>query len=435
MSKLFTYQLKYYFSIGLIFLAMARLGHISSAFAQENALSLTDVETIPGTSITMFLQAQLSQPIRRFQVGFSYPRRAMELTEVSFKDTPLEGVHLDLFNPVFTTNGFSTLEVSLDEMSPFRNDIPAGSNVVLARLHFEMKQGLNPGEEFSVNLESDLGFPPVPALIFSGDTEITPDLNSSIVKIIDQNVLKIENLKNVKAGEISTLEFIGFNLDPLQGFTISMTFDPEKVHVLSGHIRDTITEAVGAEFIDPVIDNENGSFILGVLLDIGPPFETQMIPAGGTAFSIAKADLLVTPEVNPDSLEEVIPLTLVDGLGSPPKKNIFVIDNESILPRKEDGSITVIRDVPFLRGDAFKDGKINITDPIRIINFALLQIQGVPCQKAADANDDGRVDLADVLTILFYLFRGTEIIAAPFPEVGFDPTPDLLSCERPDEQN
>ena len=47
---------------------------------------------------------------------------------------------------------------------------------------------------------------------------------------------------------------------------------------------------------------------------------------------------------------------------------------------------------------------------IRVLNYAIFQIQGVPCQKAADSNDDGRVDLADVVFILFYLFKGGQIL-------------------------
>lgn len=240
----------------------------------------------------------------------------------------------------------------------------------------------------------------------------------------------VKTRETVRPGQVSTLDFAAFNLDPLQGFTISMQFDPERVQVLSAHVDDTITDAVGAEFVDPMIDNESGTFILGVLLDILPPFENQLIPASGLGLTIARADFVVPPVVDPERpFETEIDLRLVDGLGKPPKKNIFTIDNNSVLPLLVDGSVVVSGELPFIRGDAAIDGRVDITDAIRVVNYALLQIQEVRCQKAADANDDGRVDLADVLYILLYLFDRGEVIPPPFPQRGFDPTPDRLTCE------
>jgi hypothetical protein len=207
-----------------------------------------------------------------------------------------------------------------------------------------------------------------------------------------------------------------------------MKYDPAQVRVLGAHLTGTISEAVGAEFVEPFIDNENGFLILGVLLDMLAPFQNQLIPAGGIALTIAKADIVVLPEVQPGAQ---IQLSLEDGLGKPPKKNIFVIDNQSVLPRKVDGEIVLFEDTRFLRGDAARDGRLDISDSIRIINYALLQIQGVDCQKAADSNDDGRVDLADVLHILLYLFNRGPILPPPYPTPGFDPTPDALTCDVP----
>ncbi len=400
------------------------------ADAQENALSLSSAKTIPGAKVSLLLTGQLAQPIRAFQVGVEFPRRAMRMTGVSFRGTELEGKRLDVLENNISTAGFATLRVSLDESPPFNNAIPVGSSVPLARLDFEMNQGLEPGETFVVALRSGLGFPPVTAAIFNGATRIEPALENGSVAIFEENVLMVKTRETVRPGQVSTLDFAAFNLDPLQGFTISMQFDPERVQVLSAHVDDTITDAVGAEFVDPMIDNESGTFILGVLLDILPPFENQLIPASGLGLTIARADFVVPPVVDPERpFETEIDLRLVDGLGKPPKKNIFTIDNNSVLPLLVDGSVVVSGELPFIRGDAAIDGRVDITDAIRVVNYALLQIQEVRCQKAADANDDGRVDLADVLYILLYLFDRGEVIPPPFPQRGFDPTPDRLTCE------
>jgi hypothetical protein len=51
------------------------------------------------------------------------------------------------------------------------------------------------------------------------------------------------------------------------------------------------------------------------------------------------------------------------------------------------------------------------------------------CIDAADANDDGKVNLADAITILGYLFSGAASLPGPFAECGSDPTADTLGCE------
>ena len=52
-----------------------------------------------------------------------------------------------------------------------------------------------------------------------------------------------------------------------------------------------------------------------------------------------------------------------------------------------------------------------------------------PCLDACDANDDGRVDLADSVFVLRYLFRFDRQPPEPFDRSpGTDPTPDRLGC-------
>jgi hypothetical protein len=83
----------------------------------------------------------------------------------------------------------------------------------------------------------------------------------------------------------------------------------------------------------------------------------------------------------------------------------------------------------FIRGDANRDGKVSITDPLVTLAY-LFRAGGVPrCEDGADADDDGRITITDAITILQYLFLGGAILPAPgtaFP--WYDPTPDALSC-------
>ena len=83
----------------------------------------------------------------------------------------------------------------------------------------------------------------------------------------------------------------------------------------------------------------------------------------------------------------------------------------------------------FLRGDSNGDRRLDIADGIFILNFLFSGGKVPPCVDAADVNDDATVDISDGVAILDYLFLGGKVPAAPGPTVpGLDPTPDALGC-------
>jgi len=82
----------------------------------------------------------------------------------------------------------------------------------------------------------------------------------------------------------------------------------------------------------------------------------------------------------------------------------------------------------FLRGDSDSNGRLQLSDAVRTLGWMFLG-QGFPgCMDAADTNDDGTVDISDPIAGLNYLFSGSAAPKPPFPDVGCDPTPDLLGC-------
>ena len=83
-----------------------------------------------------------------------------------------------------------------------------------------------------------------------------------------------------------------------------------------------------------------------------------------------------------------------------------------------------------MRGDGNVDGKVSISDAVWILNEGFRMGPASPCQKAADANDDGTVDyIVDAAFIVMYLFESGSVPPAPFGACGVDPTADSLSCE------
>ncbi len=86
----------------------------------------------------------------------------------------------------------------------------------------------------------------------------------------------------------------------------------------------------------------------------------------------------------------------------------------------------------FIRGDADRNEKVDITDAVYILNVLFRGVDSEKfelCKDASDSNDDGRVDITDAVYILHYLFQSGKEPNFPFPNLGDDPTADELSCE------
>jgi hypothetical protein len=124
-----------------------------------------------------------------------------------------------------------------------------------------------------------------------------------------------------------------------------------------------------------------------------------------------------------------------------------VVATNEFFTHIEDGAASMVArfevcDVPpeprFVRGDADVNGRVEITDAIRTLNFLFLGTGELPCRDAADADDNGRLEITDAIRLLNYLFLGTGVIPPPAPsrpsylpsDCGADPTADaLLPCE------
>jgi len=84
----------------------------------------------------------------------------------------------------------------------------------------------------------------------------------------------------------------------------------------------------------------------------------------------------------------------------------------------------------FIRGDSNADYGIDISDAVKTV-FDLFMNDGKPtCQDASDSNDDGELNITDVIYTLEFLFLAGDDIPPPGPDTcGFDPTEDGLDCQ------
>jgi len=102
---------------------------------------------------------------------------------------------------------------------------------------------------------------------------------------------------------------------------------------------------------------------------------------------------------------------------------------DEVVPSTQDGEIDIIGEVGFfMRGDSDFSRQYDISDPIFSLNYLFLGSMSPECLDAADANDDGSLDVSDIIYTLKTLYETGE----PFPPpewCGPDPTDeDPLDC-------
>ncbi len=231
------------------------------------------------------------------------------------------------------------------------------------------------------------------------------------------------------------------NARPLQGFSFGTTFPLEHARMAEIHLEGTITEEVGAEFMNVQIYNgeedpavtpaiERGWATCSVVLDWEDPFDGQTIPEGAGQHIVTLVYDILPPS---GSVPRSISIPFEDGLGDPtPVPLIFTVQGMDVFPEVMGGIIQITMPPPeFIRGDANDGGILSISDPIYLLEWLYRSGSEPPCEDAADANDDGLVDLSDVLSIVFYLFAGNKIPPpSPPGPPGPDPTMDSLGCKR-----
>lgn len=86
----------------------------------------------------------------------------------------------------------------------------------------------------------------------------------------------------------------------------------------------------------------------------------------------------------------------------------------------------------FLRGDGNFDGRLDVADAVTILGYLFLGEPAGLCEDAADTDDSGRLTVGDATRLLRYLFLdGKAVPPAPFPVAGLDPTADAIDCLLP----
>ncbi len=406
----------------------------STLEAQSAALRIQDVTVYPGQgNVSAAVLGLSSEPISGFQIALQVDPDRIQLQGFDENSGILDAVSVEFLDSfVEETEGEAGLIAILDGSAPFDGSLPATQETHLVSVLFDADQWLIPSNQELLSLSGEVGTSNLQSTILVEGAPVATDLQNGFLSVIEQNVLIAESTTGQAAlGEVDhEIKIHAFNSEDLQGFSISLVYDPLVWEFSHVEITGTITETAGAEFVEEFSDDDQGNAVLGVLLDILPPYSGQVIPATGIELEVARFYFDVQPDVF-ESVETTI--GFAPSPGTPVVDNVFVIGNQSVQPLTIDTVIEVAVQNIFLRGDADGDLYLDLSDVINNLVFmtgACPECPDPTCYKALDVNDNGIIDLADGVQLVNYLYTFGPPPAAPFPEPGPDPTPDDLTCDR-----
>ncbi len=161
--------------------------------------------------------------------------------------------------------------------------------------------------------------------------------------------------------------------------------------------------------------------------------EPLVLPIEGTATILAIEIEAPGPQPDAPSAAHVGGIRWRDGVGYNPVVNTITVNGASAQPcRRQEVTIAFVHGggTPHRRGDTNGDGRVDIADPIWLLQQLFRKGPPTRCADAADANDDGILDVADAAFGIGYNFFGGAPSPPPFPECGDDPTDDALECDE-----
>jgi hypothetical protein len=84
---------------------------------------------------------------------------------------------------------------------------------------------------------------------------------------------------------------------------------------------------------------------------------------------------------------------------------------------------------PFLRGDSNADDSTDLGDAVAILFYAFMG-EPIPCKKAADVDNNGKIEgVTDAIFLLRYIFLDEQAPDEPLRGCGIDQIPDELTCD------
>lgn len=251
---------------------------------------------------------------------------------------------------------------------------------------------------------------------------------TSFVQVLSpSNTMRIPDLTVFQGQSDVVIPVLGTHPEPLQGYQVSLSWDPTVIDVVDGIIDDTAVIHEQPELVVITIDPVAPFLTMGLVIDVQTPFDGRTLDPGVDQRML---NLVVNVDGQAPPGSTTV-LNLENGLGAFPIFNIFNVNSISALPVLEDGTLTIepfVLPLPtfFLRGDADRSQMVDLADAIFVLSFLFSMGPDFLCPDSADVNDSGLIDISDAVALLAYLFSQGTPPPYPFPSSGVDPTPDSL---------
>lgn len=194
---------------------------------------------------------------------------------------------------------------------------------------------------------------------------------------------------------------------------------------------------------DGVVDAVFG----GAVVDLVKPVDSFLPLPADTAVKLARITVrsaIVLGQDDPDQTTALSFMTLGGNSKTSTIENIVTLDSETVAPASTgtleivlEGSDQVSPGGKFIRGDANDDTRVDIADAIWIVLFLFYTGERKPCVAAADANDDGVADISDAIFLINWrlqpdaALRGGPLApppSDPYPGCGADPDVTAADC-------
>ena len=89
----------------------------------------------------------------------------------------------------------------------------------------------------------------------------------------------------------------------------------------------------------------------------------------------------------------------------------------------------LVEGVAFVRGDSNASGRVDLADIIFILSYLFRNGEAPPCLDAANVNGDVAIDISDAIFMLNYIFNHAAPPKPPFPDCGTIPKEESIGCE------
>ena len=430
----------------------------------NNEMNMSNVSVDSNGGGTATVSGAANGDLQGYVISVSHDPAIITLTGIDILGTDAELAGAEFVVPTTYADG-GTIGVVLDFNAPYDGQvIAAGSGLTLANYNYSCNNAvfytegdMAPASEVSglTFVDGTYGSPALSNVFVIAGLSINPELNDGSftcnpVEIpAEDTELWVEadfadTGNNAYLGQSGDLCFYYADEDDnIQGFTMTLCFDCNLEIGTDWDYMGSIVEEVGVEYLAVQVDSDPNDgdgceLVVAILMDALPPFDGQTLPqtADLNEGRLLIGCLPITVGLNaPCETDLLIEwCNDINGTGSVNLYNNAVIDFDSIQNyARNDGSVFVVPEEIFQRGDCNSDDKVDLADSATILAN---QFNGfdILCPDACDANDDGLLNMADSVYLLNWLFKfGPEPTApGPFTD-GVDPTDDgLPTCDSDD---